>query len=94
MTQELHEFRVRPVTRYIVTSYHAATDGNASSRTHGEFENPDTAYQVAYALCRQQHEQLGYAPGDERIQYPQALVPSSECSMQSPPSVFNEIAAA
>lgn len=90
---ELHEFRVRPVTRYIVTSYHEYEGGaktTSGGRAHGEFENADTAYQVAYALCRQKHEQLGYAPGDMRVKYPDPLVPSLEISRQSPPAVFQE----
>lgn len=71
MTQELHEYRVRPVTRYIVTSFNRSEDGNAcDGNGHGEFDNADTAYAVAYALCRQKHEEIGYQVGDGRIQYP------------------------
>ncbi len=91
MTQELHEFRVRPVVRYIVTSFNRSEDGRSQDgRSHGEFENADTAYQVAYALCRQEHERLGFPPGDMRIQYPEPLVPSMEISRQVEPTVFNE----
>lgn len=70
MTDEIHEYRVRPVTRYIVTSFHQTPDGKADGRGHGEFENADTAYQVARALCREKHEELGYELGDDRIKYP------------------------
>lgn len=63
------EYRLRPVTRYIVTRWQQDT----GSSTHGEFENPSVAYDVAYALCRQEHDRLGYARGDERIQYPRRL---------------------
>lgn len=70
------EYRVRPVTRYVVTRFESekvppgvgTTAG--VSRTLGEYENDDTAYQVGYALCRAEHEQLGYPLGDMRIIYP------------------------
>lgn len=63
------EHRVRPVTRYIVTRYHE--DGKAAGVSEkGEYDNRQVAHDVAYALCRQEHEQLGYELGDERIIYP------------------------
>jgi hypothetical protein len=75
---ELIEYRVRPVTRYIVTRFERGADNPggttrnvSSATTQGEFDNADTAYDVAYALCRQDHERKGWMPGDERIQYPQ-----------------------
>jgi len=69
---ELHEFRVRPVTRYIVTSFHRSEDGAlCDGRSHGEFDNDATAYEVAYALCAASHERLGYPLDDMRIQYPE-----------------------
>jgi hypothetical protein len=65
----LIEYRVRPVTRYVVTRYEA--DGAAAgSGPMGEYANEETAYAVAYALCKADHERLGWPPGDERIQYP------------------------
>lgn len=67
------EYRVRPVTRYIVTRYEEKDDNRqtASVSTLGEYENENVAYEVGYALCRAEHERLGYPPGDERINYPQ-----------------------
>jgi hypothetical protein len=71
------EYRVRPVTRYMVTRYHeeklgegAAATSSGGVATRGEYDNEDVAYAVAYALCRAEHERLGWPPGDERIQYP------------------------
>ena len=68
------EYRVRPVTRYIVTRYKCLTDGVTNSPSiseqHGEFDNFETAYAVAYALCSKEHSDLGWPLGDERIQYP------------------------
>jgi hypothetical protein len=86
--KEIHQFKVRAITRYLVTSFHQTPDGKSDGRGHGEFENADTAYQVAYALCRQKHEELGYAPGDERVLYPEPLVPATEISRQVEPTVF------
>ena len=77
------EYRVRPVTRYVVTRYHQelASDGTAGNnggvQTLGEYPNQELAYEVGYALCKQEHARLGWPPGDERIKYP-ALVPMGE----------------
>lgn len=76
---QLIEYRVRPVTRYIITRYEQteAVNGacSAGCSSLGEYDNGDTAYAVAYALCKAEHERLGYPIGDERIQYP--LMPPS-----------------
>lgn len=66
------EYQVRPVTRYIVTRYHSDGEerGTCGCETKGEFNNEQVAYEVGYALCRDEHQRLGYPPGDERIQYP------------------------
>lgn len=64
------EYRVKVVPRYIVTRYKADIKGG-SVETKGEYDNADTAYEVAYALCKLEHEMIGYGPYDERIQYPQ-----------------------
>lgn len=63
------EYRVRPVTRYVVTRwYQTETEGGCETR--GEFDHADTAYEVGYALCKMEHEQHGWPAGDERIIYP------------------------
>ena len=64
---DLIEYKVRPVTRYVVTRF----ESGAGSAQQGEFDNADSAHAVAYALCRAEHERLGWPVGDERIQYPQ-----------------------
>jgi len=74
---ELIEYRVRPVTRYIVTRFYQkhseiVCSGSGSSQ-HGEFDNPTTAYAVAYALARQEHERLGWPLDDDRIKYPEPI---------------------
>lgn len=37
---------------------------------HGEYDNADVAYQVGYALCKAEHDRLGWPIDDERIKYP------------------------
>ena len=73
------EFRVRPVTRYIVTRYAKANGPGhdaMSLECRGEYENADVAFEVGYALCKAEHDKLGWPPGDMRIQYPQHLTGS------------------
>ena len=69
------QYKVRPVTRFIVTRFegfdHPDGRGCAGSDTKGEFDNFDTAYQVGYALCRDEHQRLGWPLDDERIKYPE-----------------------
>lgn len=73
------EYRVRPVTRYIVTRFEAwnLPEGSKSAQSDdtkvvecGEFASPDQAWQTGYALAKQYHELAGWPVGDERIQYP------------------------
>jgi hypothetical protein len=67
---ELIEFRVRPVTRYIVTRFENDGNGACGGSGHGEFDNYETAHAVAYALCKADHERKGWPLDDDRIQYP------------------------
>lgn len=68
------EYRIRPVTKFIVTRFEGPDDeaGNPPgvSSQHGEFDNADTAYAVGYALAKADHDRLGYPPADMRIIYP------------------------
>lgn len=67
------EYRVRPVTRYIVTRFESV-DHDAKSEASlcgkGEYDNEITAYEVGYALCKAEHDKRGWPMCDERIQYP------------------------
>lgn len=72
------EYKVRPITRYVVTRFETTGPdengrGAAGSRCLGEYDNVEVAQEVGYALCRAEHENLGWAPGDDRIRYPSAL---------------------
>lgn len=66
------EYRVKEVKRYVVTRWYEG-DRCGGCETKGEFDNSDTAYAVGYALAKNEHEQLGYPVGDERIIYPQPI---------------------
>lgn len=77
------EFRVREIKRYIVTKYERDVQNHptrvaAASSVNGEYENFDTAYAVAYALAKTEHERLGYPIDDMRIQYPKRTVVEDE----------------
>ena len=72
---DLIEYKVRPVTRYIVTRYERRVTGDEKAQSssncgRGEYENADTAYEIAYALAKADHEKMGWPIDDERIQYP------------------------
>lgn len=95
--KELIEYRVREVPRYIVTRYeeeHTGDKCSAGSSVHGEFDNFDTAYAVAYALCKAEHDKLGWPPGDERIQYPHSMPPGTRMTLDPAFHTAEEIAAA
>lgn len=73
---------MREVTRYIVTRFERHVDkeqdratAKISRQIGGEYANQQTAHEVAYALCRQEHEQAGTPPGDEHFQYPDWQAP-------------------
>ena len=63
------EYRVVKVDRYIVTRF-TSNENGGSVQQRGEFDNSDVAHEVAYALCKREHEFLGWDMGDMRIQYP------------------------
>lgn len=75
------EYRVRPVTRFIVTRFHQ-DENSGGVETKGEFDSAHVAYQVGYALAKEEHQRLGYPVGDERIKYP---APISETPEGPPP---------
>lgn len=66
------EYRVRPVTRYIVTRYHEGEKAIGECEFKGEFDSHQVAYAVGYALAQEEHLRLGYPLGDERIKYPES----------------------
>jgi len=87
MSEELIEYRVRPVTRYIVTRFERSGNGACSiggGVGRGEFDNYETAYQVGYALAKADHDRQGWPVGDERIQYPQYDPPAQKPIVAGP----------
>lgn len=67
------EYRVREMKRFYVSRYEESADGKAGATSHkGNYDNATVAYEVAYALCKSEHDQLGFPPDDPRIQYPKA----------------------
>ncbi len=66
------EYKVRPVTRYVVTRYEQEDVGaKGTSEVKGEFDNASTAYEVGYALCKEEHIRSGKAIGHEDFRYPE-----------------------
>ena len=65
------EYRVRTVTRYVVTRYESGEYANGVE-TKGEFDNDEIAHEVARALCKDEHQRLGWPIDDERIKYPES----------------------
>lgn len=79
------EYRVKKTDRYIVTRYHEDAAGTFGGvETKGEYENGEVAFEVAYALCRAEHERFGFPPGDMRIQYPEYPEIKGVANMNSP----------
>ena len=78
------EFRIKPVLRFVVTRCETwnLPEGSKSAQPddrrvaeQGTFDNPDQAWTVAYALCKQYHELIGWPMADPRITYPEQQVP-------------------
>jgi hypothetical protein len=70
------EYRVRPVTRYMVTRWFSeGVAGGVEPR--GVFENAETAHAVAYALCKAEHDAAGTAPDDPNFVYPKPVEPAA-----------------
>ena len=63
------EYKVRPITRYVVTRFHEDGD-NAGCDQHGTYDNAGTAYTVAYALCKAEHDKSGAPAGSMDFIYP------------------------
>lgn len=73
------EYRIRTVSRYVVTRFQRNVNGDGTlaqtgihgSSQCGEYDNADTAYAVGYALAKAEHDRLGYPLDDPRIRYPE-----------------------
>ena len=72
---DLIEYRIKPVTRYSITRYERRVTGDEKAQSssvcgRGEYDNAETAYEIAYALAKADHEREGWPLDDPRIQYP------------------------
>jgi len=71
------EYKLRPVTRYIVTRYEGSDNPNVARAgactIHGEFDNERIAYEVGYALAKADADRLGLPPGDMTVIFPASL---------------------
>ena len=67
------EYKIRPVTRYVITRF-TDEDRTRASETRGTYENGEVAYQVAYALCKMEHDASGEPVGSMNFIYPDAPV--------------------
>lgn len=82
------EYSIRPITRYIVTRYETSgpdENGRGSggcAQIGGEYSTAEGAYEVGYAMCRVEHDRLGWELGDGRIQYPQHPAVATFAEMQ------------
>lgn len=63
------EYQVRVIKRYTVTRFYAG-ENTGGVEQKGEYDNPTIAYEVGYALCKAEHERLGWPLADDRIRYP------------------------
>lgn len=76
MDKQHTEYRIRPVTRFIVTKadWVERSNGTVSASTARqlgpEYANEEIAYEVAYALARQESERLECGLADDRVIYP------------------------
>ncbi len=65
------EYRIRKVTRYILTRYEETTNGGGVQQIGGEYDNPQMAYEIGYAMAKLDHDRQGWPVGDDRIKYPE-----------------------
>jgi hypothetical protein len=65
------EYRIKSITRYIVTRHEGGENAGGVKQIGNEYNSYDTAYEVGYAVCRMEHERLGWPVGDGRIIYPE-----------------------
>ncbi len=68
------QYRVRPITRYVVTRFESHDDGNGresgGSSERGQYDNAQIAFEVASALCKAEHDAAGTPPDDPNFIYP------------------------
>lgn len=66
------EYRVRPVTRFVVTRYEGAENAGSCVQV-GEYPDKDVAFEVGYAMCRLEHDKSGEPVGSMNFIYPERI---------------------
>ena len=72
--QKIVEYKVRPITRYVVTRFESSVDGHAEcgqSTQCGVYDSEGVAHEVGYALCRAEHDRSGLPSDSMQFIYPQ-----------------------
>lgn len=72
------QYQVRPITRYVVTRYEKQPPNEhglcaSGCSTRGEYDNANVAFEVAYALCKSEHDASGDEVGSMNFIYPERL---------------------
>lgn len=89
-TMKTIQYRVRPITRFVVTRYEE--DGNTGgSSTRGTYDNAQVAFEVAYALCKAEHDASGQPIDSMGFIYPReiktgAIGHASDCAINDAPA--------
>jgi len=78
------EYRVRPVTRFIVTRWFG-DDRSGGCAPRGEFERAEVAYEVAYALCKAEHDASGEPVNSMNFIYPKPVLPEPAVPLPAAP---------
>lgn len=68
--RQMIQYKVKPITRYIVTRFERSGQSGTAVTERGQFDSYDTAYDVAYAMCKLEHDMAGTGPDDADFQYP------------------------
>lgn len=93
------EYRIKAVTRYVLTRHTDGEHGRPTNDTEDhresvpetrqigpEYTSAETVYEVGYALARQDAERLGYGPGDDRVIYPEQPTAIDAVPTHMPPA--------
>ncbi len=71
------EYRIKPITRYIVTRFESDAKSAGVCSEVGTYDSADTAYDVGYAMCKLEHQKSGEHPESMNFIYPLHPVGSS-----------------
>ena len=88
------EYRIKRVERFVVTRHEQDKNATTGSTRQigGEHDSFDVAYQVGYALARQEAERLELSPGDMGVIYPSDSLEDARSAAHAPnaPQIHSE----